>query len=955
MKLKNLMAALFSLCLMTASYGQGWEQYYYNDTIPTAYALDQTVDDGFVISTSYYDNNIGNHLPVIIKTDVNGDTLWTKRVDVINSSPDRFIDIEQTTDGGYILAGEITVAGSQDMYLVKTDASGDTIWTKNYGGTALEYCRRVQQTTDGGYIVIGSSFVGGSDVDLYLVKTDANGTVLWTQTYGGADYDLGEYVEQTTDGGYIVVGSLRPGGGVTARDVYLVKTDASGTALWTQTYGAAADHDEGVCVHQTPDGGYILGSTAFVSGGSNVVLTKVDALGVTQWNQSFGSGTYYSLESLLQSSDGGYALVGQLNNGDNYMLKTDALGVFQWDNVRTNVNSSYVDAVVVGNGYAIVGHQWADWNNPAAREYVFLHRTDSIGNTHLNIIKGNAFNDANATCLKETGERDFSGIIVRAVGSNRTWYGTTDALGNYSIRVDIGSYVVTAELPAYWQACANNLAVNYPNYYTIDTIDFPLQAVVNCPMMQVDLSAPFIRRAGAGSSYTVNYCNNGTIDAVNATVEVTLDSDLDLLGTSLPIASQVGNRLTFNLGNVIYGACGSFTIQVRASLSSILGQTHCSQAHIFPDSLCLPAWGGGIIEADADCQNDSVDFKLENIGSGLFNSETYYVFEDHFIMRTGNTGNIPVGDSFTLTIPADTAKSYRISVAQNVGFPKLLGDTIASAAIEGCVPDLNGLFNTGFITQFSNGNSAPFIAVDCQQNRGSFDPNDKTAQPAGYESQHYIYHYTDLDYKIRFQNTGTDTAFLVVIRDTISPLLDLNTLTMGASSHDYTWRVYGERILEIRYENIMLPDSNVNEPASNGFVRYRIEQHDGNIAGDVIYNAADIYFDFNAPIRTNQTFHTIGENFVTVMLNQTAVLDEVVQVKVYPNPFTQNATIEVEGKDYNELQLTIYDVSGRVVAQKQAYTNNKVELSRGNLQPGVYLYQLLGDDALISTGKIVVQ
>jgi hypothetical protein len=331
------------------------------------------------------------------------------------------------------------------------------------------------------------------------------------------------------------------------------------------------------------------------------------------------------------------------------------------------------------------------------------------------------------------------------------------------------------------------------------------------------------------------------------------------------------------------------------------------------------------------------------------------VFEDHFIMRTGNTGSIAAGTSFDLTIPADSGKSYRISVPQNVGFPRMLGDSIASVGIEGCLPHWNGIFNTGFITQFSNGNSAPFIAVDCQPNIGSYDPNDKSAQPTGYDAQHYIYDYTDLDYKIRFQNTGTDTAFLVVLRDTISPLLDLTTLTMGASSHSYTWQVYGDRVLEFTFANILLPDSTTNEPESNGFVRYRIEQHEGNVSGDVIYNAADIYFDFNAPIRTNETFHTIGENFVTIVLNENTVLGEAIQVKVYPNPFTQNATLEVEGKEYNELELTIYDVSGRVVLEKQASSSNKIELSRGNLQPGVYFYQLLGDAALINTGKIVVQ
>jgi hypothetical protein len=953
MKLKNLMAALFSLCLITASYGQGWEQYYHNDTVPTAYALDQTADNGFILATSYTDKITYDQIDLLIKTDVNGDTLWTSGIDVVSSSHNYFYDIEQTTDGGYILSGDIGLSGGQDMYLVKTDANGDTLWTKNYGGTGHDYGRSVHQTTDGGYIMIGSINQGGSNWDLYLVKTDASGNVLWTQNYGGIDSDYGEDVEQTADGGYIVTGSTKPVGS-NNMDVYLVKTDANGTVLWTQTYGTLAAGEEGSHVQQTPDGGYILGSTISTGNIYNVVLTKVDGLGVVQWTQAYsGSGNYNTINSLLQSNDGGYLIVGN-SNSENFILKTDNVGVLEFNNGRASVSASFVDAVVVGNGYVIIGHQWGNWNNPAAEEYVFLLKTDSLGDTYTNLIKGNIFNDLNTNCLNDLGERNFGGIVVSAVGS-RTWYGTTDALGNYCIRVDTGSYVVTADVPVYWQSCANNIAVTYPNFYTIDTVDFAFQAVVNCPLMQVDLSAPFIRTNSNGSRYYVNYCNNGTIDAVNASVEVTIDADLDILSTELPIASQVGNVLTFNLGTVNYNDCGRFYIQVRAKSTAVLGQKHCSQAHIFPDSLCLPAWGGGVLNANVNCQNDSVFFELENVGSGLFNSETYYVFEDHFIMRTGNTGNISVGNTIDVIVPADSGKSYRIVVAQNPGYPQLLGDSIASIAIEGCVPYWNGTFNTGFINQFSNGNSSPFIAVDCQENRGSYDPNDKSAQPAGYDAQHYIYDYTDLDYKIRFQNTGTDTAFLVVIRDTISPLVDLTTLTMGASSHDYTWRVYGDRVLEITFDNIMLPDSNVNEPASNGFVRYRIEQHLSNVVGDVIYNEADIYFDFNTPIRTNQTFHTIGENFVTVMLDQTTILDEVIEVKVYPNPFTHNATIEVQGKDYDELQLTVYDVSGRAVVEKQAYSNNKVELSRGNLQPGVYFFRLVGDDALINTGKIVVQ
>ena len=128
------------------------------------------------------------------------------------------------------------------------------------------------------------------------------------------------------------------------------------------------------------------------------------------------------------------------------------------------------------------------------------------------------------------------------------------------------------------------------------------------------------------------------------------------------------------------------------------------------------------------------------------------------------------------------------------------------------------------MTNLSNGNTSPFIAVNCQTVRTAYDPNDKTAQPTGFDVNHYVYPHDTLDYKIRFQNTGNDTAFLVVIRDTLSAYLDITSLEMGASSHPYTWRVYGQGILEVTFRDIMLPDSNVNEPASHGFFRYRIDQ-----------------------------------------------------------------------------------------------------------------------------------
>lgn len=181
--------------------------------------------------------------------------------------------VTQTDDGGYIVAGytQSFGAGDWDVYLIKTDVAGDTIWTRAFGGVGSDLGRSVEQTSDGGYIIAGYtySFGAGWD-DVYLIKTDAGGGTVGTRTYGSSDYDEGRSVEQTVDGGYIIGGatwSFGSGG----NDVYLIKTDSNGDTVWTRTYGAGLN-DSGYSIAQTDDGGYIIaGNTfSFGAGGSDV-------------------------------------------------------------------------------------------------------------------------------------------------------------------------------------------------------------------------------------------------------------------------------------------------------------------------------------------------------------------------------------------------------------------------------------------------------------------------------------------------------------------------------------------------------------------------------------------------------------------------------------------------------------------------------------------------------------
>jgi hypothetical protein len=189
--------------------------------------------------------------------------------------------VQQTSDGGYIMAGytESFGAGNNDIFLINTDANGDVQWAKTYGGTGEDRVFSVQQTSDGGYIVAGwtRSFGAGGD-DIILIKTDANGNIIWARTYGGTNDDRASSVQQTSDGGYIVAGWTRSFG--SGGDILLIKMDANGNVIWAKTFGGT-DHDYAHSVQQTSDGGYIVAglTRSFGAGNYDFFLIKTDANG----------------------------------------------------------------------------------------------------------------------------------------------------------------------------------------------------------------------------------------------------------------------------------------------------------------------------------------------------------------------------------------------------------------------------------------------------------------------------------------------------------------------------------------------------------------------------------------------------------------------------------------------------------------------------------------------------
>ena len=386
---------LILLCLPMIGFGQGWETTFGGTDSDGGASVQQTTDGGYIITGSK--NSFGNDTTdvYLIKTDGSGVEQWSKTYG--GSNDDAGYSVQQTTDGGYIITGSTqdAVNGRADIWLIKTNGNGDTLWTKTFGGPEdLEIGKSVQQTTDGGYIITGNGVSGPlGDSDVNLIKTDGNGIEQWTKNFGASDGDWGASVQQTTDGGYIITGSIQPfpftdpngyvyllktdnqgniqweqfldfsltnsafynvgssvqqttdGGyiitgytqifdivGSVNRDVFLIKTDGNGDSLWTKTLGGSND-DAGYSVQQTTDGGYIItGSTqSFGNGGSDIWLIKTDGNGDTLWAKTFGgSDDDYGL-SVQQTTDGGYIIAGvtsSFGNGENdvYLIKTDGSG-----------------------------------------------------------------------------------------------------------------------------------------------------------------------------------------------------------------------------------------------------------------------------------------------------------------------------------------------------------------------------------------------------------------------------------------------------------------------------------------------------------------------------------------------------------------------------------------------------------------------------------------------------
>ncbi|BDS09607.1 T9SS type A sorting domain-containing protein [Aureispira anguillae] len=561
-------------------------------------------------------------------------------------------------------------------------------------------------------------------------------------------------------------------------------------------------------------------------------------------------------------------------------------------------------------------------------------------NPFPNFVTGQMRIDSNLNCFPDTTEARFAPntVLLFEKGQDQ-FYAATNGNYAYQAHLDTGTYTVSVTTPyPYWSACPSSQTFTIDTTVNPQVLDWAMEPLFLCPKLEVNLSASAHMRACIARQVWVNYRNPGTVDAANAYVEVDLTANLTITNSSIPMTNLGNHRYRFDLDSVEVGEYGRFFIMVQASCSSPQNDPYTIGAHIYPDSICttqLPH-----LTISDSCTIDTVIFKVTNHSAAHTAPLLYWIIENQTIVDTGAI-QLGMGQSLSIYYPGTIDKVYQLVIdPYNTAYA-------ASSHVHCMVVDSN-FVDPPFL--YRPHNQLSYVSIFHGNTVGSYDPNIKVAEPEGYGTDHYILPNQSIDYTIHFQNTGTDTAYKVVILDTLTAALDVGSLMMQGSSHSYTWRIKpynatGLNILEITFNNIMLLDSNANEPASHGFIKYSIQQTPNLPNSTLVENSASIYFDNNAPIKTNTAFHTVCDNCYPLTITNNSVITTIVATKnqasatkIYPNP--TNGLVVIEQSVAQAAEIELYTISGVLV--KRWKTNQQIEyLNVEQLPTGTYLLKVV--------------
>ncbi len=402
------------------------------------------------------------------------------------------------------------------------------------------------------------------------------------------------------------------------------------------------------------------------------------------------------------------------------------------------------------------------------------------------------------------------------------------------------------------------------------------------------------------------------LDASNTSTRITDDKgffNFNVFDGSYQLSTQANENTYLPCATAYTAQVGatkdSFYIDIPLKIKKYCADLSVSLGSPLPLRRCFSNtyYGKVCNEGSKEAKNTKITIQLDS----LFDFESASLPVISLVNQTLilDAGTVDYGDCKNFTI------KFTVSCKSALGQEQCISLAVSS-------PDACGNEQPG-------AQAKPYL--ECKKNVGSYDPNDKTAFVDGRQSTTQVKAGQKIEYLVRFQNTGTDTAFNIVVKDPIHANLDVSSIVMGASSHAYTWEVR-ENVLSVTFKNIMLPDSNVNEKTSHGFFKFLIQPKSNVTVKDLVTNTAAIYFDFNEPIFTNEAIL----NKKTIKTNE---IQREIDFLLYPNPATEQITLELPEQLEVESNALLYSVDGRLLTKKTNVQNTSIFDVR-NLPKGIY-------------------
>lgn len=838
-------------------------------------------------------------------------------------------------------AGRAFVAklnASGNFYWAKTIASLSSICSRDYAGTVTvdQYDNfYLAGAVACGYVTdCGSSASYGSGADGYIIKFNSKGYCLSFISYMAHDNDGITDIAVDKDGNTFYTG-FRGDYGISTESIprVLGKYNADGSRAWEILLNSNTLNNENgednLCldIAGNPVVSYSVGWQAYIQ--------TYDS----KTNELLSSKTI-AHPSRIPSFSAGFLIKSIFVNKENNLL----------------CGSGYFAHEGVSNTGYLIGRTVPFLLTPKLNSSV--------------IINGNVFYDFNADCKKDENEPSVRNTLL--VATPGPFYALTDPKGNYDFVLPPGDYTinllketfVSAAVDAYCPS-EKQIKISAPTIgeaYLNNNFGIKTNP---CTDVSVSITQARLRRCFT-NTLSVLCENSGTIDAKDLMLRVLFPRKVKPVSSSVSWNYANDSVLIYNIPVLKTGERLSIDIvdSVVCGDEQLLGLTECIKAVISPKSsscrIASPDWDKSNLEVFSQClENGLVRFVIKNGGAGNMREPTEYrILSNNKVIYTAML-QLKSFELFSFLV-SGTGRTLRVEVNQTKNHPEL---KYVFLTVEKC-KSAEGEVTKGLVNSLPQDNSRPESSTSCAQIVGSYDPNIKEVIPTGIGSDNAIKPGETFNYKIHFQNTGTDTVFTVVLKDTLDEALDLSSLSIGAASHPFQWNLRSEKkpVLTFVFNGINMPDSSTNVLLSNGFIDFSIKSKPSIQEGTIIKNQAAIYFDYNNPIVTNTVFHTIKSEYITDFSQANLITfenlstgvtpkNDPMTLIVYPNPSTGNVYFEIE--KYKDIDLEIVDVTGNLIFQ-ESVNSSTIEISKSVFKKGIHYYFLKDKGEVVKSGKFII-